>query len=154
MARSARSATFSSRRTASRSMPATPASIQNGADLSSLTIGGTFNGVALTAGGAAVLTVTTAATQAIATTTGAFATINTAVAHAGTFAINGTSFSATSSDTAATLVTKINQQSAVTGVTANYVAASTAIVLTSTAFGSAATINVSDANGVVMAGTG
>ena len=128
------------------------AAITNGADLSSLNIGGTFNGVALTTGGAAVLTVTTAATQAISTLTGSFATVNTAVAHSGSFTINGTTFSATSSDTAATLITKINQASNQTGVTASYGAS--AIVLTTTAFGSAAKINVADANGVVLSGTG
>ena len=126
--------------------------ITNGADLSSLNIGGTFNGVALTTGGAAVLTVTTAATQAISTLTGTFATVGTAVAHAGSFTINGTTFTATAADTAATLINKINQASTQTGVTAAYGA--TAIVLTTTAYGSASTINVADANGVVLSGTG
>ena len=126
--------------------------ITNGVDLSSLNIGGTFNGVALTTGGAAVLTVTTAATQAISTLTGTFATVGTAVAHAGSFTINGTTFTATAADTAATLINKINQASTQTGVTAAYGA--TAIVLTTTAYGSASTINVADANGVVLSGTG
>ena len=94
--------------------------ITNGADLSSLNIGGTFNGVALTTGGAAALTVTTAATQAVTTLTGAFALGTTAVAHAGSFTINGTTFTATASDTANSLVTKINQASGQTGVTAAY----------------------------------
>ena len=126
--------------------------ITNGVDLSSLNIGGTFNGVALTTGGAAVLTVTTAATQAISTLTGTFATVGTAVAHAGSFTINGTTFTATAADTAATLINKINQASEQTGVTAAYGA--TAIVLTTTAYGTASTINVADANGVVLSGTG
>src|SRR5579862_7252090 len=114
------------------------AAITNGADLSSLNIGGTFNGVALTAGGAANLTVTTAATQAITTLTGTFATAGTAVAHAGSFTINGTTFTAT----------------AQTGVTAAYSGGATAIVLNTQAYGSAAKINVADANGVVLSGTG
>ena len=122
------------------------AAITNGADLSSLNIGGTFNGVALTTGGAANLTVTTAATQAITTLTGAFATSGTAVAHAGSFTINGTTFTATAADTAATLVNKINQATAQTGVVAVYSGAATAIVLNTQNYGSAAKINVADAN--------
>lgn len=132
----------------------TSAAITNAADISSLNIGGKFNGTSLTTGGAAVLTVTTAATQAVSTLTGTFATAGTAVAHAGSFTINGTTFTATAADTAATLVNKINQASGQTGVTAAYSAGATAIVLTSTAYGSAATINVADANGVVLSGTG
>ncbi|MHB8636819.1 MAG: flagellin N-terminal helical domain-containing protein [Fimbriimonadaceae bacterium] len=128
--------------------------ITNAADLAALNIGGTFNGVALTTGGAAVLTVTTAATQAISTLTGTFATSGSAVAHAGSFTINGTTFTATSADTASTLVNKINQASAQTGVVATYSGAATAIVLTTAAYGSASTINVADANGVVLSGTG
>ncbi len=104
--------------------------ITNAADISSLNIGGTFNGVALTTGGTANLTVTTAATQAVTTLTGVFATSGTAVAHAGSFTINGTTFTATAADTAATLVNKINQASAQTGVSAVYSGAATAIVLT------------------------
>jgi flagellin len=130
------------------------AAVTNGADLSSLNIGGTFNGVALTAGGAANLTVTTAATQAITTLTGTFATAGTAVAHAGSFTINGTTFTATAADTATTIVNKINQSSAQTGVVAVYSGAATAIVLNTSAYGSSAKINVADANGVVLSGTG
>jgi flagellin len=128
--------------------------ITSGADLTSLDIGGTFNGVALTTGGAAVLTVTTAATQAVSTLTGTFATVGTAVAHAGSFTINGDTFTATASDTAATLINKINQATGQTGVTAVYGGAGSGIVLTTTAYGSAAAINVADANGVVLSGTG
>ena len=113
--------------------------ITNGADLTSLNIGGTFNGVALAAGGAANLTVTTAATQAITTLTATFATINTAVAHAGSFTINGTTFTATAADTAATLINKINQSTGQTGVTAAYGGAGSGIVLTSTSWGTAGT---------------
>jgi flagellin len=132
----------------------TTAAITNAADLSSLNIGGTFNNTALSTGGAAVLTVTTAATQAVTTLTGAFATGSTAVAHAGSFTINGVTFTATAADTANTLVTKINQASGQTGVTAAYSATAQAIVLSSSSYGSAATINVADANGVVLSGTG
>ncbi|HLK16789.1 MAG TPA: flagellin [Fimbriimonadaceae bacterium] len=128
--------------------------ITNGADISSLDIGGTFNGVALATGGAVNLTVTTAATQAITTLTGTFATAGSPVAHAGSFTINGTTFTATAADTASTIVNKINQASAQTGVSAVYSGAATAIVLTSAEYGSASTINVADANGVVLSGTG
>ena len=128
--------------------------ITNSADISSLNIGGTFNGVALTTGGAAALTLTTAATQAITTLTGTFATVGTAVAHAGSFTINGTTFNATAADTAATLITAINQATGQTGVTAAYGGAGSGIVLTSNAYGTAATINVADGSGVVLSGTG
>ncbi len=130
------------------------AAITNGADIASLNIGGTWNGAALAAGGAVNLTVTTAATQAITTLTGTFATAGTLVAHAGSFTINGTTFTATAADTATTIVNKINQASAQTGVIATYSGAATAIVLNTSAYGSSAKINVADANGIVLSGTG
>jgi flagellin len=128
--------------------------VTNGADISSLNIGGNFNAVALTAGGAAVLTVNTAATQAIATLTGTFATAGSAVAAAGQFTINGDTFTATASDTATTLINSINQATGQTGVTASYDAASKHIVLLSTNYGSSSKINVADANGVVLSAAG
>lgn len=128
--------------------------ITNGADVTSINIGGKFNGAALTTGGAVALTVTTAATQAVATGTATFATAGSAVAHAGSFTINGTTFNVVASDTATTMINKINAATGQTGVTAAYQGAGGGIILTSTGYGSSSKINVADANGTILSGTG
>lgn len=128
--------------------------ITNAADISSINIGGTWNATPLSAGGAVLLTVTAAATQAVSTLTATFATAGSAVANAGQFTVNGVTFTATASDTAATLVNELNQATGQTGVTASYDAASKHIVLTSTGYGSEYKINVADANGVVLTAAG
>jgi flagellin len=132
----------------------TSSAVTNAADISSLNIGGTFGGAALSTSGSATLTVTTAATQAVTTLSQAFTTIGTAVTKAGSFTINGTTFNATTADTAGTLVQKINAATGQTNVTAAWDSTSGDIVLTQQTFGSAAQINVADANGVVDSAPG
>lgn len=130
------------------------AAITNAADISALNIGGTFNGTALTVGGAVALTVTTAATQAVSTLTATFATSGSLVANAGSFTINGNTFTVSAADTAATIVNMLNQATGQTGVTAAYDAVSKHIILTTTAYGSSAAINVADANGTILSAPG
>ncbi|RYG23691.1 hypothetical protein EON82_13215 [bacterium] len=120
-----------------------------GNKLSSLSVGGTFAGAALTANATVSLTVSTAATQASVSST-TFATSATAVTNSGSFSINGTTFSADSTTTAADLVNNINKASDNTGVTASY--EGTAIVLKSNSYGSNGKIDLVDANGVIRSG--
>jgi len=120
-----------------------------GTKLSSLSIGGTFGGSALTANATVSLTVSTAATQASITST-TFATSATAVTNTGSFTINGTTFNADATTTAADLIDKINQSSSNTGVTAAF--SGTAIVLKSNHYGSGGKINLVDATGVIASG--
>lgn len=128
-------------------------SVTNATDISTLNIGGTFAGSTLTTGGTATLTVTTAATQAIVTLSQTFNTVGSA-ANAGSFTVDGQTFNTTAADTAQTIINKINQNSGNLGLSASYDAASKHIVLTSNNYGSNQTINVADANGVVLSAAG
>jgi flagellin len=120
-----------------------------GSTLSSLNIGGTFGGVALSANATVTLNSVTAATQAT-DTSAAFATTSTKVTNTGSFTINGTTFSANSNTTAGDLINSINQASTQTGVVASF--QSGAIQLTSTAYGTGGVINLVDSSGVIRSG--
>jgi flagellin len=128
------------------------ASVTDGSKVSSIMLSGQFGGAAVTANGAVTVTVTQAATQA-AVNSKAIATAATAVG-AGSFSLNGVTFTTDATTTAAQLVDKVNQASGQTGVTARYDTANTRITFESVAWGSGGTINVADANGVVLAAAG
>src|SRR5579859_6229697 len=76
------------------------ASNSNSADFSALGFTGQFNGTAITTASAVTVVVTQAATQAQVVSSRTFSFATTTVT-AGTFAINGTTFSTTASDTIA-----------------------------------------------------
>jgi flagellin len=120
-----------------------------GTKISSLNIGGTFAGAALTANATVTLNSITAATQAT-DTSAAFATINTAVTNTGSFTLNGVTFTANSTTTAGNLINMLNAASNQTGVVASY--SGGAIQLATTAYGANASINLVDANGVIRNG--
>lgn len=123
----------------------------NGADFSAITFTGQFNGQAITTNSAVTISVTQAATEAqIASKTFSFGTTTLT---AGSFTINGTTFTTTASDTVNSLLQKINAAQAQTGVRADYTAGG-AITLTQTTFGSSYGINLADANGVLLAAAG
>lgn len=124
------------------------ASITDGTKLASLNIGGTFAGAAVNASSGVGVQVTAAATQA-SITSKAFA-LSTTLVGAGSFTINGTNFTTSSTDTAASTVAMINNASNDTGVTAAY--SGGAIVMTSVKYGSTQHINLSDATGVIASG--
>jgi flagellin len=115
--------------------------------VSQIYMGGQFAGAAITSNTSVVATLTQAATQA--SVTGVAVTLGQTVT-AGSFSINGVSFSTTSTTTAAQVISQINAAQAQTGVAASH--NGTAIVLNSTAYGSNAKIDLTDANGVVRAG--
>jgi flagellin len=126
-------------------------SVTAGGTVSSLNIGGSFGGTALSSSATVTLNSVTAATQA--TLTGAsFATINSTVANAGTFTLNGTTFTASTTTTAGDLINQINAASQSTGVTASYQGG--AIQFTSTAYGTGGKINLVDSAGVVATAAG
>lgn len=112
---------------------------------------GTFNSEAVTGGGAVTVTVTTAAERASITSTATFAATTTTVS-AGTFTINGTSFTTASTDTVADVLSKINNSSSTTGVSASF--ESNALVLTSKEFGADAAVNLVDSAGVLLGSAG
>jgi flagellin len=120
-----------------------------GADISSMNIGGTFGGAALTTNATVTLQSITAATQA-SDTSATFATSATAVTNTGSFTLNGVTFNASSNTTAGDLINSINAASTQTGVVASF--SGSAINLNSTAYGTGGQINLVDANGVIRSG--
>jgi flagellin len=122
-----------------------------GTKLSSMSIGSSIGGTAITANSTVTMALTTAATQATLTSATFTASTN-AVANAGSFTVNGTTFSADATTTAADLITKINKASDSTGVVASF--ESGAINLKTTNYGSNAKINLVDSAGVFAASAG
>jgi flagellin len=125
------------------------ASVTAGSLVGSINVGGQFAGAAVTSNTSVVATLTQAATQA--THTAKTVAIGATVG-AGGFSINGVSFTTDSTTTAQQAIDMINASQGQTGVMASH--NGTAIVLTSTAYGSNAKINLADANGVVRATAG
>jgi flagellin len=122
-----------------------------GTKLSSMSIGASIGGTAITANSTVTMALTTAATQATLTSATFTASTN-AVANAGSFSVNGTTFNADSTTTAADLITKINKASDSTGVVASF--ESGAISLKTTNYGSNAKINLVDSAGVFASAAG
>ncbi|MCW5941194.1 MAG: hypothetical protein KIS66_03120 [Fimbriimonadaceae bacterium] len=129
------------------------ASSVSAANVSYISFSGTFNGQAITADSAVTVNVTTDAEKATLTGTRTFALATTVMTAAGSFSLNGKTFSVTTSDTISDVVAKINQSSDVTGVTAAWTAGA-GVTLTSKAYGSAAEVNLSDASGILLSAAG
>ena len=110
--------------------------------VNSLYIGGEFNGQTVADGPITI----TRVTQATQTTTGPLATVyadSAAVVNAGTFVLNGTTFTVNPGESVSDVAAKINQQSSSTGVQASIVAngGGVSIQLTSNKYGSNFPIN-------------
>ncbi len=125
--------------------------ISNGANISGLSLSGTFNSAALTTNAAVSVTMTTAADQAVVASK-AFA-FGTTTLTAGSFNLNGTTFTTSASDTVNGLVTKINDASSTTGVRATYTTGG-AITLTQSNYGGSYRVDLADANAVLLAAAG
>ncbi len=143
------------------------ASVTNGTAIKSMSFGGTLNGSAIASDSAVAVNVTTAAQKAVlgsadmaenaiaAATDAAFRALAVG-ADAGSFTINGETFTASATDTWGGLIDKINQASGRTGVIADSQNDGTNgnIRLTSVGYGANAKINLADANGVILAAAG
>lgn len=116
--------------------------------VSAINLGGQFAGAAITSNTSVVATLTQAATQA--TVTGVAATLADPVGNAGSFSINGVTFTVSASTTNQELLDQINAAQGQTGVYATH--NGTAIVLNTTAYGSNARIDLTDASGVIRNG--
>ncbi|GMV88428.1 MAG: flagellin [Chthonomonas sp.] len=128
------------------------ASSISAANVSYINFGGTFNGQAITADSLVTVNVTTDAERATLTGSRTFAAATTTMT-AGSFSLNGKTFTTSSSDTISDVVAKINQSSEVTGVTASWTAGA-GVVLTSKAYGASAEVNLNDASGVLLSAAG
>lgn len=130
------------------------ASVVNSTAVGSANFTGSFNGEAMSVNGAVDVQVTTAATRAGVAGTKTSYTADTDTTGAGTFTINGTSFTNDASTTVAQTVQKINEASGQTGVTAEYDATNDRINLTSTNYGTDARIDLADSAGIVLTAAG
>ncbi len=130
--------------------------------IGSMSFGGQVGTQAITADGAVDVQVTTVAERASHTGSNTVATADlatyqaTAVGAAHQFSINGTQFSVGATETWGQVVQRINEQSGVTGVTAEATHDGTngAIQLRSTAYGASAKINLVDATGLIETAPG
>ncbi|HEY3779886.1 MAG TPA: flagellin [Fimbriimonadaceae bacterium] len=128
------------------------ASNANAADFSAVSFTGQFNGTAITTASAVTVVVTQAATQAQIASSKTFGAAASVVS-AGSFTLNGVSFTTTANETIGQVVQAINAAQGQTGVTANF-SAGGAVTLTQTNYGSANSVNLSDATGVLETAAG
>lgn len=119
------------------------------ANVNSLYFGGSFNGAALTTNSLVTVSVGTAATRASVTGSVSFAAATTTV-NAGSFSINGTTFTTSANNTVLDVVNMINTASSSTGVSADFTAGA-GITLRATQYGAVGNFTLSDANGVINA---
>lgn len=115
--------------------------------VSSINLGGQFAGAAITSNTSVVATLTQAATQA--SITGVAAALGATVT-AGSFSINGVTFTASASTTVQEVIEQINAAQGQTGVFATH--NGTDLVLSTSAYGSNARIDLTDASGVIRVG--
>ena len=129
----------------------TSATITSPANISSIYVGSRFDGKVIQ-DGTITVTKTQAATKASITLDSAFnfASANAIVTQAGTFSINGHSFSTDGTETLQQIADKINQHSHVTGVTAQLDGAGPVdIKLIAKDYGSNFKINFAEGSGIL-----
>lgn len=132
----------------------TTANVVNATAIKSASLTGTFAGEAMSTTAPATVQVTTVAERAsVAGTKTSYAT-DSATTGAGSFAINGKTFTNDAATTVAQTVAKINEASGETGVTAEYDATNDRINLTSTAYGTDAQVHLADSAGIILSAAG
>lgn len=127
----------------------TTANVLSAANVNSLYFTGQFSGQAITSNTLITIDVTTSATLASLTGSVTFTSATSTVA-AGSFSINGYTFTTSSTTTVNDVLAMVNAASSQTGVSASF-AAGSGIVFTSSTYGSKGNFTLSDANGVVNA---
>jgi flagellin len=132
----------------------TTAAVANKSAIDSASFTGSFDGEAVTASGGVNVQVTTAATQATHTGTNTGYTAATDTVGAGSFSLNGKTFSTDAATTASGLVQKINEASGETGVIAVQDTGTGTIELKTNGYGSDAKINLTDSAGIIQSAAG
>lgn len=128
------------------------ASIIQSANLTAANFQGVFNGATVASSGNISVTMTTAATQATVSSTRTY-TAGSVTVGAGTFSINGKSFTTSAATTAADVVNMVNSATAETGVTASLDSTSNTLKFRTTNYGSDSAATVSDSFGLLVAST-
>lgn len=114
-----------------------------------ISLAGLFKGVSITAQALMTINSVTPGTQATlnsATLTGGV------VLNAGSFSINGSTFTFVAGTTGSAVASAVNTASASTGVTASWNSGTNQLTFSTSAFGQNATLSFSDASGVVSSG--
>lgn len=125
------------------------ANVTSTANVDSIYMGGTFNGDSVMSGPITMNRVTQGARASIALGN-TFASPNTVVTTAGSFVINGYSFTSSGTETVSSLAAKINEMSGTTGVTAQITGAGPyGISLTQATYGSQHRIDFFDPSNVL-----
>ncbi|MBV6458869.1 MAG: Flagellin [Fimbriimonadaceae bacterium] len=122
-------------------------------NVASMSFSGIWNGSSITAASTVTVDMTTAATRASVTGTRLF-TNATDTVQAGSFTINGVTFSTQSSDTILDVVARINNSSDQTGVTASWTSGGSGVVLRNKNYGSDAKVELIDSNAVLRTAAG
>ncbi len=130
----------------------TNASVISGVNIESASIGGKIGAGAVSAADSLDVQVTTAATRASVSGSKATLTTGATAVGAGSFTLNGKSFSTTATTTRDQLIDQINAASSETGVTA--AVGTNNIVLTQLNFGSDSRVDLVDANGIIQSAAG
>jgi flagellin len=128
------------------------ASVTSGANVSNMGFSGTFNGAAITTNSVITVEMTQAATRASVVGTRTFANATTTVG-AGSFTINGKTFTTSATDTVLDVVGKINATSDSTGVVANWTATN-GVTLRAVNYGSTQRVDLADSNGILLTAAG
>lgn len=123
------------------------ASVTSPANVKSMYFSGTFNGAAITTQTTVTVDIDTAATLASVTGSVTFGALTSTV-QAGSFSINGLSFTTSSTTTVGDVLSMINAASGQTGVSATWTA-SDGITLRASEYGTKGNFTLSDANGVI-----
>lgn len=125
------------------------ANVTSTANVESIYMGGTFNGESVVSGPITINRVVQGTRAAIALGQ-TFASPNTVVTQAGSFVINGYSFTSDGTETLASLAAKINEMSSTTHVTAQITGAGPySISLSQTTYGSQHSIDFFDPSNVI-----
>jgi flagellin len=130
----------------------TYATINNTTNYSRAFVSGTFGNVSMNANGRLDITALTSAERAQIVGTQTFAGTTSTVT-AGTFTVNGYQFTVSAGMTVQNVLSMINEASATTGVTAD-LGTTGAFILTTSQWGSAATVNLTSAAGILLTASG
>jgi len=122
-------------------------------NVSSMSFSGLWNGNSITSSSTVTVDMTTAATRASVTGTRLF-TFATDTVQAGSFTINGVTFSTQASDTILDVIARVNNSSDQTGVTASWTSGGNGVVLRSQDYGTNAKVELIDSNAVLRSAAG
>lgn len=123
------------------------AAVTDGALFQAMSFSGSFDGIALSTAATVTVNITQAATQAVIAGTQTYAA-TTSLVTAGTFSINGTTFTTAATDTVGSVINEINAAQSQTGVQAVW--NTNSIELESVSYGQSGVVNLSDATGGIL----